>query len=140
MALAAFSMRSTLARRIPPRLCCIASASGLTGRILPRAPRRRLRHQGISAGATVVQPTVKVSPEQVFSYRARRPTGLFVYGRRGSMHHDLHFRLPGGSSYNVYAYHKSEYRNGRSNGSSAEEHAVLPGRGRKGRHRMANSQ
>ena len=90
----------------------------------------------------LVQPTAKVSPEQVFIYRARRPTGLFVYGRRGSMHHDLHFRSPGGSSYNVYAYHKSEYRNGRSNGSSAEEHAVLPGagQGRKGRDQMANSQ
>ena len=60
----------------------------------------------------LVQPTAKVSPEQVFIRRARRPTGLWVYGRRGDMLHDLHERPPGGSSYDVYAYHKSEYRNG----------------------------
>ena len=60
----------------------------------------------------LVQPMAKVSPEQVFIRRARRPTGLWVYGRRGDMLHDLHERAPGGSSYDVYAYHKSEYRNG----------------------------
>ena len=67
----------------------------------------------------LVQPSAKVSPEQVFIRRARRSTGLWVYGQRGNMLHDLHERPPGGSSYDVYAYHRSEYRNGRTSDGRA---------------------
>lgn len=61
----------------------------------------------------LVQPSAKVSPEQVFIRRARRSSGLWVYGKRGSMLHDLHKKAAlGPSSYGVYAYHSAEHRNG----------------------------
>ena len=38
----------------------------------------------------LVQPTARVAPEQVFIRRVKRDTGLWVYGERGKMRHDLH--------------------------------------------------
>lgn len=61
----------------------------------------------------LVQPTARVAPEQVFIHRVPRATGLWAYGRREHMLHDLHAGA-GKSSYDVYAYHKASYRNGRN--------------------------
>ena len=45
----------------------------------------------------------------------KRNTGLWVYGERGRMRHDLHEggdARTRGRSYDVYAYHAARYRNG----------------------------
>ena len=63
----------------------------------------------------LVQPTARVAPEQVFIRRVKRDTGLWVYGARGKMRHDLHEggdARTRGRSYDVYAYHAARYRNG----------------------------
>jgi hypothetical protein len=39
---------------------------------------------------------------QVFIPRARRTAGLWVYGQRGHMLHDIHMPSPEGKSYNAY--------------------------------------
>ena len=57
----------------------------------------------------------RVAPEQVFIRRVKRDTGLWVYGARGKMRHDLHEggdARTRGRSYDVYAYHAARYRNG----------------------------
>ena len=63
----------------------------------------------------LLQPTARLSPEQLFVHRAPRERGLWLYGRRGDMHHDLHLGT-GGSSYDVYAYHELRYRHGKGFG------------------------